>query len=318
MKKVLITGASGFVGGYLAEHLQKLGDYDIYGTYHSEESVKKSPVKDFVTFSHVNFQEKEQVQSLIKKIKPDYLYHLIAQASVGASFKDPVATFHANIDSAIHLFEALREEKLLDTRTLVVCSSEEYGYVTPEDLPVDENTPLRPANPYSVSKIAQDYLAFQYHLSFKLPLIRVRPYNHIGPRQKLGYVASEFAYQVAKIEKGEQEPIVTVGNLSAKRDFTDVRDMVRAYVMLLEKGAPGEVYNIGAGVSHSAEELLDILIANAQKRIDVKVDPKKLRASDVPEIVADITKMQTLTGWRPEIPFEQTVKDILEYWRQIV
>jgi GDP-4-dehydro-6-deoxy-D-mannose reductase len=317
MKKVLITGASGFVGGFLAEYLISFRNYEIYGTYTSDSSLERSPVKDKITFIKANFQDAEQVQAVVQAVKPDYLYHLVAQASVSASFTDPIGTFHANIDSEVHLFEALKNENLYDTRVLVVCSAEEYGYVTAEDLPVDEHTPLRPASPYAVSKIAQDYLASQYHLSYELPLIRVRPYNHIGPRQKAGYVSSDFARQVAMIENDKQEPIIHVGNLEARRDFTDVRDMVRAYVELLEKGVPGEVYNIGSGVSHSAQEIVDILLRNAKREIEITVDLDKLRPSDVPEIVVDATKMKKIIQWEPEISFEQTVKDILDYWRSV-
>jgi len=318
MKTVLITGASGFVGGFLAEHLLSQGGYDIVGTATSDASIAHSPVAEKITFIKTDFTDQAQVTSLLRRVQPDYVYHLVAQASVGASFQDPIGTLHANIDAQIHLLEALRSEKLLDTRVLIVCSAEEYGYVTPQDLPVDEETPLRPANPYSVSKITQDFLAFQYHLSYKLPLIRVRPYNHIGPRQKLGYVAADFAYQVAAIEKGKQEPIMKVGNLDAKRDFTDVRDMVRAYTLLVEKGIPGEVYNVGAGVSHSAQDILNLLLKASDTTITVQHDPAKMRPSDVPEIVVNAHKMQKITGWKPEIPFEQTIQDILAYWRETV
>jgi len=318
MKKVLITGASGFVGGYLAEHLLSLGDYDIYGTYHSESSKDSSPVKDKIHFLQLNLMDKEATKTLIERLQPDEVYHLAAASSVGASFKDPISTFHSNIDSELSLFESLKEAQLFDTKVLLVSSAEVYGYVTPEDLPVDESTPLRPASPYSVSKIAQDFLGFQYNLSYKLPIIRVRPFNHVGPRQATGFVVSDFAKQIAEIEKGILQPVIKVGNLEAKRDFTDVRDMVRAYPLLLEKGKSGEVYNIGSGTSHKIQEILDILIGNSSMEITVEVDPHKLRPSDVAEIVADSQKMKQITGWTPEIPFEKTIKDTLDYWRNIV
>lgn len=317
MKKVLITGASGFVGGWLAEHLLRLGDTEIYGTYLSEEGKEKSPVKDKITFHQADLSRKEEIEKIIADIKPDEIYHLAAMASVGASFKDPLATFHNNIDVEIFLLEALRTNNLVNTRVLIVGSAEVYGYVRPEDLPIDESTPLRPANPYAVSKITQDFLGLQYNISYKLPLIRVRPFNHIGPRQGLGFVVADFAKQIADIEKGKQEPILKVGNLEAKRDFTDVRDMVRAYSLILEKGIPGDVYNIGSGRSVKISEVLDMLISMATVRIERQVDPTKLRPSDVPEIVCNNTKISNLTNWQPGISLETTLKDTLDYWRNI-
>ena len=318
MKKVLITGASGFVGGFLAEHLLSLGEYEIIGTYTSEEKLQKSPVKEKIKFVKTDFNKKEETKQLLQENKPESIFHLAAVASAGASFKDPLTTFHTNIDSQLNVLDSLRELEMKETRTLIVASAEEYGYVQPEDLPVNENTPLRPANPYAVSKIAQDYLAFQYNLSYKLPLIRVRPFNQIGPRQGTGYVASDFAKQVAEIEKGQKEAVIKVGNLDAKRDFTDVRDTAKAYRLILEKGIPGEVYNLGCGVSHKVQEILDCMLQLAKVKITIEIDPSKLRPSDIPEIVADNTKVNQLTGWKPEITFEKTIKDILDYWRSIV
>jgi GDP-4-dehydro-6-deoxy-D-mannose reductase len=177
---------------------------------------------------------------------------------------------------------------------------------------------LRPASPYAVSKIAQDYLGFQYSLSYKLPIIRVRSFNHIGPRQSPRFIAADFAKQIALIEKDQQEAVIKVGNLEAKRDFTDVRDVVRAYALLMEKGEKGEVYNIGSGISKSAQEILDMLLALSEKKITIQVDQSKMRPSDTPEIVCDHSKVTALTGWNPETPLEQTLKDTLEYWRKQV
>lgn len=318
MKRVLITGASGFVGGYLAEHLLALGDYDIYGTYLTEKSKEESPVNNKIHFIQTDLQNQDQTERLIMEVQPEYVYHLAAMASVWTSFQDPIGTFHANIDAQLMLFESLRKAQLLTSRVLVVGSAEEYGYITPEDLPVDEETPLRPANPYSVSKISQDFLGLQYTISYKMPIIRIRPFNHVGPRQAPGFVLSDFARQVAEIEKGEMEPIIRVGNMEARRDFTDVRDMVKVYPLVLEKGIPGEVYNAGSGKSHKIQEVMDLLISFSHQTIKVESDPTKFRPADVSEIIADTTKITTLTGWKPEIPFETTVKDTLDYWRKIV
>lgn len=318
MKKVLITGITGFAGSFLAEHLVQNSEYEISGTFLNEETISNvGNIKDKLDLVKTDLTQKDAVESLITQKKPDMVFHLAAMASVGASFKDPVSTFHNNVDSEIFLLEALRKENLLNTRVLITSSAEVYGYVQPENLPLNENAPLRPGNPYAVTKIAQDFLGLQYTLSYKMPIIRVRPFNHVGPRQAPGFVVSEFAKQIASIEKSQQEPIVKVGNLEAKRDFTDVRDMVKAYTLLMEKGEAGEIYNIGSGISHTIQEILDMLISLSSVQISIETDPARLRPSDIPEIVSDNTKITSLTGWKPEISLEQTLKDTLDYWRNI-
>lgn len=318
MKKILITGASGFVGTYLAQHLLDLGSSEIHGTYLSDSSKENSPVKDKITFHKIDLQDKDVTEKLIGDIMPDEVYHLAAMANVAKSFTNPVGTLHSNIDAELHLFEALRVHNLLQTKVLIVGSAEEYGYIQPEDLPINEKVALRPSTPYAVSKIAQDFLGLQYHITYKMPIYRVRPFNHIGPGQGVGFVAADFARQIAEIEKGKQENLIKVGNMAAKRDFTDVRDMVRLYPLILEKGEVGEVYNAGSGTSHTIQELMDILVANAEKEIKVEKDPSKFRPADVPELLADSSKVMQVTGWKAEISFEQTLKDILDYWRKIV
>jgi len=318
MKKVLITGASGFVGGWLAEHLLSLGNSEIYGTYLTEESKEISPVKDKITFLQADLSRRDTIEKIVSDVRPEEVYHLAALASVASSFRDPVATFHNNIDVEIFLLESLRNSGLTDTKVLIVGSAEVYGNVGASDLPIDEGVSLRPASPYAVTKVAQDFLGYQYHLSYKMPIIRVRPFNHIGPRQATGFVVADFAKQIADIEKGHQEKIIKVGNLEAKRDFTDVRDMVKAYSLILEKGVPGDVYNIGSGKSIKITDVLDMLIGMSTVEITKEVDPTKLRPSDVPEIVCNNTKIRNLTSWDTTIPLETTLKDTLEYWRNIV
>jgi GDP-4-dehydro-6-deoxy-D-mannose reductase len=203
----------------------------------------------------------------------------------------------------------------LKTRIQLACSSEEYGMVYPDEVPIRETNPLRPLSPYAVSKVAQDMLGYQYWMSWKVDSVRTRGFNHEGPRRGPVFVASDFAKQIADIERGRKKPVLYVGNLEAKRDFTDVRDMVRAYVMALEKCEPGEVYNICRGRAWSIQEVLDLLLARTKAKIEVKQDPARLRPSDVPILLGDCSKFVKATGWEPTIPFEQTLEDMLEYWR---
>jgi GDP-4-dehydro-6-deoxy-D-mannose reductase len=202
-----------------------------------------------------------------------------------------------------------------DCRVLVVGSSEEYGLIAPENLPVDEDTPLRPMNAYGLSKVAQDLLGLQYAHTHGLHVVRVRPFNHIGPRQRVGFVASDFASQIAAAELGQQRPTMSVGNLSARRDFSDVRDVIRAYVLLVTHGEPGQVYNVGSGQSHAIQEVLDTLLAMSHTTIEMQQDPERMRPSDVPEVVCNANRLREQTGWQAEIPFEQSLQDVLAYWR---
>lgn len=318
MKKVLITGITGFVGQHLAKHLLSQNDSEITGTYRSESSREQlTDLKDSVSFKQLDLNDAEAVSSLVKELKPDHIYHLAAQASPMKSFKSPRETIVNNITAELNILEAMKENKL-PTRLLAVATGEMYGVVTPSDIPIDEETPLRPVSPYSVSKIAQDYLAAQYFYAHKLDVVRVRPFNHIGPGQKEGYVVADFAKQIAEIEKNKNEPVLSVGNLEAKRDFTDVRDMVKAYQLAVEKGKSGEVYNIGSGTSVMISDVLQMLLAHSSEAIKVHVDPARFRPIDVPEIICDSSKFQELTGWKTEIPFEKTLEETLDYWRKIV
>jgi GDP-4-dehydro-6-deoxy-D-mannose reductase len=319
MKKILITGITGFVGKHLASHLLSQKLYEISGIYRSETSISTlDELKDQIQLTQVDLNDADAIDALVQSSKPDVIYHIAAQASPARSFSIPVKTLTNNIVAEFSLLDALKKNDLQDTRVIVISSAEIYGIVTPEDNPVDEETPLRPATPYAVSKIAQDYLSLQYYLAYKLDIVRLRPFNHIGPGQKEGFVVADFAKQIAEIEAGKKDPEISVGNLDAKRDFTDVRDIVKAYEFAMQKGKAGEVYNLGSGRSRKIKDILETLLSLSSKKISVKVDPERFRPIDVPEILGDINKFHDLTGWEPSVPFEKTLQDILDYWRAIV
>lgn len=322
MKTVLITGATGFAGSFLTELLVGQEDIIVHGTYISEKSLENiAAVQDKATFHKVDLTVAEDVFALVEKIKPDEIYHLAALPSPADSYKNPVETLVNNIGVEVNIFEAVVRADLRDCRILITSSADIYGNVKKENLPVDEDTPLNPASPYAVSKIAQDYLGLQYFLARNLQVIRVRPFNHIGPRQSPAFVVSAFAKQIAEIEQDMGEPIVKTGNLDARKDFTDVRDMVQAYVLLLAKGSAGDVYNIGSGKSVQIKDLLEQMLKLSAKTITHEVDPVRLRPNEedtLVEIRCDASKMENLTGWKPEIPLEKSLQDTLDYWRKIL
>jgi len=254
------------------------------------------------------------VRRTLATATPDHIYHLAAQSFVPTSWTMPVATMETNVTGQINLFEACLSMGM-NPMIQIACSSEEYGDVYPDEVPIKETNPLRPMSPYAVSKITQDMLGFQYHESYGLNVVRTRAFNHSGPRRGEVFVESNFAKQIASIEAGKQEPILWVGNLGAMRDYTDVRDMVRAYRLALTKGEPGDVYNIASGRAVSIQEVLEMLLARADVQIRVEQDPSRLRPSDVPVLIGDCSKFKRQTGWEPQIQIEETLKDLLDYWR---
>ncbi|OGH16556.1 MAG: hypothetical protein A3C30_05200 [Candidatus Levybacteria bacterium RIFCSPHIGHO2_02_FULL_40_18] len=318
MKKAFITGITGFAGSFLAEHLVGEGEYEISGTYLTDGSLKNvSNIQSKVKLNKVDLQDASAVKAIITEVKPDLIFHLAALTAPGESFENPGEFITNNILAQVNVFEAVRSSKL-KSKILIVSSAEVYGNVSPQDLPVDEETRLLPVNPYAVSKVACDFLGLQYFLAYKIPIIRVRPFNHIGPRQSPSFVVASFAKKIAEIETEKIEPVLKVGNLLAKRDLTDVRDTVRSYQLLIEKGEPGEVYNIGSGRSYEIKYLLDTLLSFSSKKINVESDPALMRPVDVPELVCDNSKIRKQTGWEPKIPIEQTIRETLDYWRSIV
>ena len=314
--RALITGISGFVGSHLAEYLLEHTDWQVAGTvYGPEDNIEH--LRDRLELYPAELSELETVTSVIEQAKPDYIFHLAAQPLVSLSRRDPWATLANNIRLQLNILEAVARLGST-TRIQVVGSSEEYGLVQPDELPIKETNPLRPTSPYAVSKVAQDMLGLQYHLSHKLFTVRVRPFNHIGPRQRLGFVAPDFARQIAEAEAGLQGPVIQVGNLEPQRDFSDVRDVVRGYHLLITQGEPGEVYNLGSEQARLVRELLEKLMAMSKVPITIEQDPERLRPTDVPVMVSDCTKLREQTGWRPRISFEQSLQGVLDYWREQV
>lgn len=314
--RVLITGISGFAGSFLADYLlaQKKDqpELGVWGVSQSSEAQRAADAQ--INLLRGDLTDPLFAANLLSKVSPDHIYHLAAQAFVPISWQDPWATLENNIRAQTNLLHAAVQNRLR-ARILIVASQEEYGRVTPADLPLDEDTPLRPDSPYGVSKIAQDYLGLQYFISHQMHIVRVRPFNHIGPRQNERFVAANFAKQVAEMEAGLREPKLCVGNLDAQRDFTDVRDMVRGYVLALERGVAGEVYNIGSGKPRAIRTLVETYQRLARVPFEIEYDPQRMRPSDTPVSYCDATKFRRATGWEPQISFEQTLEDTLEYWR---
>lgn len=311
--RVLITGATGFVGNHLASHLHTIyPDATLYGTTLIDTEKTNSHI---ATTFQIDLKDYERVRDMLVDCQPDTIYHLAAQAFVPRSFEAPWETLENNILSQLNLIQACLELNIRP-RMLIISSAEIYGAVDADQMPITTNTPIRPTNPYSVSKVAQDMLGLQYFLSHDMPIMRARAFNHIGTGQNARFVAPAFATQIAKIEANQQEPFIYVGNLEAQRDFTDVRDIVRAYHLITEKGQAGQAYNIASGKAYSIQYLLDTLLSYSDIKIEIRVDSARLRPVDVPVILGDYSQLNHDTGWQPTISFEGTLKDVLDDCRQ--
>ncbi len=307
--KSLIIGGAGFVGKYLAEELQNAGD---------QVAVTKLPFESAdipgAAVFDLDILDGEALRSLLEAERPEHIYHLAAVSSVALSWKNPALTIDVNVKGAANLLEAVRN--LPDQpRVLLVGSGEEYGRVGEGECPISESAALRPGNIYAATKACQNMLGSIYASAYGLDVMMARAFNHIGPGQAPLFVAADFCRQVAEIEAGTREPIISVGNLSAKRDFSDVRDVVRAYRLILEKGRAGETYNVGSGRAVSIEGLLNGILALAKRPVAVKTDESRFRPADVPLIEADVAKLYRETGWKPQIPLEQTLEETLDFWR---
>lgn len=312
--KILITGAGGFVGKHLVAWLARVyPDAELHGTVYTGEHM----TNDLLIPHQIDLCDTDAVRALMEALQPAQIYHLAAQSFVPRSFEAPWETLQNNILSQLNLITACLDLDI-KPRIIVTGSAEVYGIVSPDEVPLTESAELRPTSPYGVSKITQDMLAKQYHTSHQIPLIRVRAFNHFGVGQNERFVAPAFAMQIAKIEAGLQEPVMYVGDLSAKRDFTDVRDIVRAYQLLAEKGVAGDVYNVASNVSYSAQELLDILIGLSDVDIRVEIDPARMRPANLPILQGNYDRLKQATGWQPEYTFAQSLADILADCRQRV
>jgi GDP-4-dehydro-6-deoxy-D-mannose reductase len=312
---VLVTGVTGFAGSHLVDYILERADAEIWGIQRWRSRTENiEHFRDRIRLVECDLRDAESTRETLEQIRPDWIFHLAAQSFVPTSWKAPTESLTTNVLGQLHIFESCRRIGI-SPRIQIACSSEEYGMVYEDELPIRETNPLRPLSPYAVSKVAQDLLAYQYFMSFRTDVVRTRGFNHEGPRRGPVFVASDFAKQIADIERGQKEPVIHVGNLEARRDFTDVRDMVRAYVLALEKCEPGEVYNICSGKAWTIQKLLDYLLGLTKTKIEVKQDPARLRPSDVPILLGDNSKFVKATGWQPTIPFEKTLEDMLEYWR---
>lgn len=314
--RALITGITGFAGSHLADYLlAEHPDVEVYGTRRWRSRMENvDHLGDRVNLVECDLNDATAVLSTLGEVRPEVIFHLAAQSFVPTSWKAPAETLSTNINSQTNIFEAMRALDL-DCTIQIAGSSEEYGLVLPDEVPITEDNPLRPLSPYAVSKVGQDLLAYQYYKSYGLKTIRTRGFNHTGPRRGEVFVTSNFAKQIASIEAGLQDPVIRVGNLSSRRDFTDVRDTVRAYWLAIEKGRPGEVYNIATGKAVTIRELLDRLLALSDAKVELEVDPDRLRPSDVEILLGDYSKLEADTGWQPKISLQTTLQDTLDYWR---
>jgi len=315
--RALITGVTGFAGSHLAEYLlAHQPDVEVWGIYRWRSRMENlEGVRERLRMIECDLRDFTSVHHALAQARPDYIFHLAAQSFVPSSWKAPNDTLVTNITGQTNIFEACRFLGL-DPVIQIACSSEEYGMVHPDEVPISEQNPLRPLSPYAVSKVAQDMMAYQYFESYGLKTVRTRGFNHTGPRRGDVFVESNFSKQIVSIEYGLQEPVIKVGNLEAVRDFTDVRDMVRAYWLAVTKAKPGEVYNVATGSGITIQDLLDRLLALSGAKVRVEEDPDRMRPSDVLRLIGDASKFRRDTGWAPEVPFDQTLRDLVSYWRE--
>ncbi len=315
--RILITGYTGFVGNYLVDACRKrYPQAALFGMGGRTGHVAPHERTDLQLLI-ADMTRHEEVQQVVDQARPDLVFHLAAQSSVAFSWQHPLETLKVNAEGTVHLLETLRTIQPTP-RVVLIGSGEQYGMIQPEDNPIREECPFRPANPYAVSKCAQDLYGYQYFAAYHLPVVRARPFNHFGPRQSSTFVIANFARQIALIEAGKAQPVLRVGNLQGQRDFLPVEDVVDAYLALADLGQPGEAYNIGSGQPRSIQSILDLLLTLTNVRVDIAIDPALVRPVDIPLLAADASLLRVHTGWLPAVPFEVALQRTLEYWRDVV
>ena len=319
-KRVLITGVSGFTGSHLLDlFVSRKPAYELYGIVRERSSLEKIRHNvDSIKLLNCDLVNMGTVLNVVKQVEPDYIYHLAGESSVKLSWGGPLSIVNNNIIATLNILEALRAANCSETKILLVCSSEEYGVVSEEDIPIKETAPLQPVSPYGVSKAAIDMFGFQYYCSYGIKAIRVRSFNHTGPRREEIYALSNFAKQIAEVEKGVREPKIYVGNLDAIRDYSDVRDVVRGYELAIDHCEPGDVYNLCSSKGCKIGDLLGIMIQLSNCSIKIVQDQERMRPIDLPIIVGDNSKFMKIAPWKPRIAIKRTLQDLLDYWRKQV
>jgi len=312
--RLLVTGAGGFVGGHLVELVRReTPATSVYGVVLPHGSLGWTAAQG-ARILESDLDDPAAAAAVIEEVRPEGIVHLAGQSSVQQSWLDPGGTLRTNVLGIVHLLDAARRLSLRPA-VLVVGSAEEYGPVSESELPIRETAPLRPASPYAVSKVAQGALALLYGPAGGMRVVLTRTFHHTGPGRGEAFAESSFARQIAEIEAGLRPPVIEVGNLDAVRDFTDVRDVVRAYLLLLAKGEAGRAYNVCSGRGLRIRDVLDTLLASSSARVELRLDQERLRPADVPAQVGDPSLLKARTGWEPRIPLAETLRDLLDDWR---
>lgn len=312
MTRILVTGAGGFVGSHLIHALKERGEYEIFAAVYKSTS----DVSDLIPADHIiegDLTDATFANRLIEQTQPEVIFHLAALSVVHSSDKQATTVMNANTTLQYNLLEATKNFAP-HARFLAICSANEYGLVENTTKPIDELTPLRPLNPYAVSKVTQEMLSLQYHLAYGLDTVMLRPFNHTGPGQTIDFVIPALAKQFVEIKKGQHPPTIEVGNLDNTRDYTDVVDMVEAYILASTKGRSGEIYNIGSGRGATVGQLIEMFKKITGLEVEVTVKDEMVRVADVPSLICDATKFHEATGWSPKVALEQTLKNVYTYW----